>query len=252
VSAAAAADPYLAARLEECAGRAVRTGRPVFSKFLDPAQGELALSAAHRQGARARLWGGYEDAERRIAAFCAPDAPEERLEWPLRWLRCRWDPRYAAPGHRDLLGALLGQGVERDNLGDLLVAEGAAYCAALPDIAGYMAGSLSGAGRAAIRCDVPEGDPQLPRPRLEPQRRTVASLRLDAVLAAAWNLSRGEAADMIAQGKVRVDHLPEERPDARLSEGALVSARGRGRFRLAEIGAATKKGRIGILLSHYR
>jgi len=248
---AAAADSYLASRLEECAARAVRTARPVFSKFLDPAQGELALGAARRQRAAVRLWGGYEDAERRIAAFLAPDVPEEPLEWPLRWLRCRWDPRYAAPGHRDLLGALLGQGVERDNLGDLLVAEGVAYCAALPDIAGYLS-SLCEAGRAAIRCDVPEGDPQLPQPRLEPQRRTVASLRLDAVLAAAWNLSRGEAADMIAQGRVRVDHLPEERSDARLGEGALVSARGWGRFRLAEVGAATKKGRIGITLSHYR
>ena len=250
--AADSCDPYLAARLEECAGRAVRTARPVFSKFLDPAQGELALSVAHRQGARASLWGGYEEAERRIARFCAPDALEERLEWPLRWLRCRWDPRYAAPGHRDLLGALLGQGVERDNLGDLLVTEGEAYCAALPDIAGYLAGSLCEAGRAAIRCDVPEGDPRLPEPRLEPQRRTVISLRLDAVLAAAWNLSRGEAMVLIAQGKVRVDHLPEERPDIRLAAGALVSARGKGRFRLTEIGAANRKGRVGVELAHYR
>lgn len=249
---ATAADSYLAARLRECAGRAVRTSRLVLTKFLDPVQGALALGAAREQGAGVRLWGGYEDAERRIAAFYPLDASENPAEWPLRWLRCRWDARYAAPGHRDLLGALLGQGVERDNLGDLLVAEGQAFCAALPDIAEYLAGSLREAGRVAIRCDVPEGDPPLPEPRFESQRRTVASLRLDAVLAAAWNLSRGEAADMIAQGKVWVNHLPEERADARLNQGTLVSARGRGRVRLAEIGAANKKGRVGILLSHYR
>ncbi|MCL2811136.1 MAG: YlmH/Sll1252 family protein [Clostridia bacterium] len=246
------ADTYLAARLEEWAKRAKHRAIPVFTKFLDPAQAELALGAARRQGAQVRLWGGYEDAERRIAAFFALDEPEVPLEWPLCWLRFRWDSRYAAPGHRDLLGAMLGQGVERDNLGDLLVSEGAAYCAALPDIASYLTASLEEAGRATIRCDVPQGDPALPQPRLESRHHTVASLRLDAVLAVAWNLSRGEAADMIAQGRVRVDHLPQERTDARLGQGALVSVRGKGRFRLTEIGGLTKKGRMGIVLSHHR
>ena len=247
-----AEDAYLAARLEECAASAARDLRPVFTKFLDPAQGKLALVAARGHGADIRLWGGYEDAERRIVAFYVEEETEEPFEWPLCWLRIRWDGRYAAPGHRDLLGAMLGQGVARDNLGDLLVTEGAAYCAVSPAIAGYLVASLREAGRATVRCDVPEGHPHLPEPRLESRRCTVASLRLDAVLAAAWNLSRGEAAGMIAQGKVRVDHLPQERADARLSEGALVSVRGKGRFRLAEVGGATKKGRVGIVLSHHR
>jgi len=245
-------DTYLEARLEEWAAGAPGGLQPVFTKFLDPAQVKLALGVAHRQGVQTRQWGGYGDAERRIVAFYAVKGMEEPLEWPLRWLRIRWDGRYAAPGHRDLLGAMLGQGVARDNLGDLLVTEGAAYCAVLPGIAGYLAASLTEAGRATIRCDVPEGELSLPEPRLEPRRCTVASLRLDAVLAAAWNLSRGEAAGMIAQGKVRVDHLPQERADTRLGEGALVSVRGKGRFRIAEVGAVTKKGRIGIVLSHHR
>lgn len=243
---------YLRGHLGDCAKRTARSGIPVFSRFLDPAQAGLALEAARKEGVQALLWGGYEEAERRIAAFLRQDGSGPPLEWPLRWLRCRWDPRYAAPGHRDLLGALLGQGIERDQLGDILLMEGQACCAAFSDIAGHLAVSLREAGRASLRCDVLEGDPPLPEPKTVSARETVASLRLDAVLAAGWNLSRNEASELIAQGKVRVDYLLEERPDARLAQGSLVSVRGKGRFLLAEVGATTKKGRIGIVLSHYR
>lgn len=246
-------DVYLAARLADCAKKAARAGGSVFSQFLDPAQSLLALDAARKQDAKICLWGGFENAERRVAAFYAMDDDQPpHSEWPIHWLRCRWDQRYGSPQHRDLLGAILGQGIERDNLGDLLVMEGQAYCAALPEIATYLAGCLGEAGRTTLRCDVTRETPPLPEQRVVSSRDTVASLRLDAVLAAAWNLSRTDASELIAQGKVVVNFLPEERPDARLAEGALVSVRGKGRFRLEEVGHVTSKGRIGIVLSHFR
>ncbi len=244
-------DTYLLARLEDHARRVARSGRPEFSHFLDPAQGELARQAAHRQGVTVRLFGGLEENERCVAGFFA-DVAEEAARWPIRWLRCRWNPRYAVPGHRDILGALLGQGIERENLGDIVLLEGEAYCAALPDIADYLAASLKEAGRATLNCTVQDEAPALPEPSGVLRRDTVASTRLDAVLAAAWNLSRNDALEMIRQGKVRVNYLTQERPDARLAQGALVSMRGKGRFRLEEIGEPTRKGRIGITLFHYQ
>lgn len=247
----AGGDGYLLARLEDHARRVARSGRPEFSHFLDPAQCDLARRAARKQDVAVRLWGGLEETERCVAGFFTD---EEEIEgcWPIRWLRCRWNPRYAAPGHRDLLGALLGQGIERENLGDIVLMEGEAYCAVLPEIAEYLAVSLREAGRAALTCTVQDQAPALPEPSGVLRRDTVASTRLDAVLAAAWNLSRTDALEMIRQGKVRVNYLPQERPDARLTQGALVSVRGKGRFRLQEIGELTRKGRIGITLFHYQ
>jgi RNA-binding protein YlmH len=249
-----AGDGYLQARLEDLALRAVRTGRPEFSRFLDPAQCFLAQRAATRHGATLRLWGGYEDAERRLAEFSGErwNATEAGDQWPLRWLRSRWDPRYASPQHRDLLGALLAQGIERENLGDIIVEEGQAFCAALPDMAEFLATSLQEAGRAKLTCDVLTQAPALPEPKGTLRRDTVASLRLDTLLAAAWNLSRGDALELIRQGKVQVNHLPQEHPDARLAQGALVSLRGKGRFRLAEVGNINRKGRVGVTFFHYQ
>ena len=79
----------------------------------------------------------------------------------------------------------------------------------------------------------------------------MASLRTDCVLAAAWRLSRERAAELLRQGLVQVDHLPAEKGDRLLSEGQTVSARGQGKFRLAEVCGPTKKGRTAIIIERY-
>ena len=56
-------------RFNELALRAVHTGRPQFTRFLDPAMEREALSAARSAGAEVAFSGGYEGAERRVASF---------------------------------------------------------------------------------------------------------------------------------------------------------------------------------------
>ncbi len=239
-------DPYLAARLADAAQRAERTGQAVFTSFLDPAQAEQARMVAQAQRVHLHLWGGYADAERRIACFCdSTEAPADGV-WPMVWLHCQWNARYANLTHRDLLGSLMGQGIEREKLGDILVFEGDAYCASLPQIAEYLTDSLTQAGRATLRTTLLQGEPPLPQPKTATRRDTVASLRLDAVLAAGWNLSRAQAQELIHQGKVLVNHVPQERADFVLAQGAMISARGMGRLRIAET-RPTPKGRMGIV-----
>ena len=79
----------------------------------------------------------------------------------------------------------------------------------------------------------------------------MSSLRLDAVAASAFSLSRGKAAELIAAGKVSLDHVPCEKPDKPVSEGAVLTVRGLGKARLAECGKVTKKGRIALRIERY-
>ena len=67
----------LARRLDELAARAERIGQPCFTGFLTPPEADMALASARRQRIEARLEGGYEDAERRMACFLQPDGREE-------------------------------------------------------------------------------------------------------------------------------------------------------------------------------
>ena len=244
----------LSKRLNELALRAVHAQSARFTRFLEPAHEAEARAAANRAGAKVAFFGGYEGAERRVAAFYA-DEPPEADQWPLCPLRLEWNARFAHPGHRDLLGAVMGLGIERETTGDIVMAtHRGAPCAclfALDDVADYIAANLDGAGRASlkvVRCDAP---PELLPPEGQSLRLTVQQPRLDAVLAAACRLSRGEASKLIAAGLVKLNHVQCLRGDARLSEGDLISARGYGRVKLEAFAGESRRGRLVVQAFKY-
>ena len=90
-----------------------------------------------------------------------------------------------------------------------------------------------------------------PEVKVKAIRDTVSSLRLDAVAAAGFSLSRGKAADFIAAGKVQLNHRECLKPDRPVAEGDVMSCRGLGKCVLKEVGGPSKKGRIMILLERY-
>ena len=243
-----------AKRLRELALRALHTGRPQFTRFLEPSMEGEVRRAAGEAGVRAALWGGFEDAERRIAAFYEGEPPEAR-EYPLVALRIDWNAKYADPGHRDLLGAAMGLGIERETLGDIAMGErGGTPCAYLfcvPEVADYVCANLESAGRAAVKVQAAAETPRLLPPEGEALRVTVQNERLDALLAAACRLSRSEAQRLIAAGLVKLNHVPNLRPDARLSEGDLISARGYGRVKIQAFEGESRRGRRIVTVFRY-
>ena len=228
-------------RLSELALRASYTGRAQFTHFLEPAAERDALSAAHAAGAQVRFFGGYDGAERRVAAFYA-EVPPEDGEYPLQALALRWNAKFASAQHRDLLGAL----------GDVALSNrpGEAYLFCLNEIAAYIAANLESAGRAKLTVS-PAESVDVAEPEGTELRVTVQSLRLDAVLAAGYNLSRAEAQKLIAAGLVKLNHAPELRGDAKLEAGSLLSARGYGRLRVDEIQGESRRGRTVLKLFRY-
>lgn len=238
-------------RYHELALRAMHTGRSQFTRFLDPAAERDVLSVANPLGVRVRFFGGYEDAERRIAAFYDGDVPED-WEYPMETLALKWNSKFCSAQHRDLLGAVMGLGLERDATGDICLSSdpGCAYLFCTTDVAGYITANLESAGRAHLNIS-PAVELSIAPPEGVTFRDTVQTLRLDSVLAAGYKLSRSEAQKLIAAGLVKLNHIIEERTDFRLSEGDLISARGYGRLKLTEIQGETRKGRIGIVLFRY-
>lgn len=236
-------------RFRELALRAVHTGQARYTRFLDPAEESDARAAAHSAGGQVAFFGGYEGAERRMAAFYALDPPEE---FPIAALALRWNAKFATVRHPDLLGAVMGLGLERDATGDICmgVEPGLAYLFCTEDIADYIAGALESAGRASLK--IARADELcIAEPDGSPLRVTVQTLRLDAVLAAGFKLSRGEAQRLIAAGLVKLDHVPEGRGDVRVGEGSLISARGYGRLRVDEVQGETRKGRVAVALFRF-
>ena len=170
-------------------------------------------------------------------------------------LRIDWNAKFSNPGHRDLLGALMGLGIEREATGDIAMGtrRGAdcAYLFVLPELADYIMANLESAGRAPLKLSVADETPELKPPEGRLLRATVQNPRLDAVLAAGCRLSRAEAQRMVAAGLVKLNHAVNLRGDARLEPGDLISARGFGRVRVEAFQGESRRGRLVVTLFLY-
>lgn len=239
-------------RLNELALRARYSDSAAFTRFLEPALERAVRAAAAQAEVQIALFGGYEGAERRIAAFYTGDAPQS-WEYPLCCLELKWNAKYASPGHRDLLGAVMGLGLERDATGDIApgAQEGCAYLFAHSDVENYIAMNLESAGRASLRIQKTRMPPALKAPEGISLRVTVSSPRLDSVLAAGLKISRSEAQRLIEGGLVKRNHVEELRGDIHLEDGDLLSVRGHGRMRVEGLDGLTRKGRQAVRLFRY-
>ena len=110
------------------------------------------------------------------------------------------------PGHRDYLGSILGLGINRDKLGDILVSKSSADIIVKPEIMEYIGLNLIKVGNTTV--DVEEISLkellQPERPYKE-MKSTVASLRLDAVAGIAFGLSRSKMAPFIKGENIRLN-----------------------------------------------
>lgn len=199
-----------------------------------------------------QFWGGYAEAQRRLCVFL-PDwmVWEDYDGQPITALRAAWYQGDSLT-HRDILGALMGQGIKRETVGDLLVSQGSCDLLVLSDLAPFLLQNLTAAGRTKLTLSQ-VGLNQLHIPVQEVKRihDTVATLRLDAVAAAGFSVSRAKMADYIRAGRVTVNWQAIERTDFPIKAGDVISCRGLGRCRLAETGALSRKGRINIELERY-
>lgn len=235
-------------RLIEMAKRAGYRGENQFTRFLEPPVESYAVDAAREGGVRVMFFGGYEDAERRMACFYTDEPPDS---WPIHTVLLKWNAKYASVGHRDILGAVMAQGMTRDCLGDLLIDSDRAYLFATAEAREWLKRNLDSAGRAKIAVEDAQGEVILPKPKGEVIRQTVSSMRLDAVIKAAFSLSRGDAQLAIERGHVQINHIVTEKSAAQVEENDLISVRGYGRARVQQVLGETKKGRIAIALFRY-
>lgn len=212
--------------------------------FLTPAQ---AAEVKRVFGGRVALEGGFAQAERVIPIFDEHAAPEQYLA--AVHLRFRAQDTL---GHRDILGAVLGLGLERSVLGDICAGEGEAWLVCLARMADFIAENLAKAGKIGVRAErIPLNALPDVTTQLREQRGTVASLRLDAVLAEAFRCSRGTVEEWLAQGLVQLRHEECRDGAKQVREGDIISVRRKGRVQLLQAGETTRKGRIWVTIGHY-
>ncbi len=226
-------------------------GIPRYSAFLDALEQDLLMKA---DGLATGFWlfGGFEEAERVVAAF-AEEEPEHSA-FPVAAVAVR--PSNARfPGdltHRDYLGALMGLGIERDRIGDINVGKEVSYIFCLTDIAQFIADNLTSVGRTTVKCELSDIAGLSARPvEFEDICVPLASERVDAAVARLAKVSRNGAAELLAQAKVFLNRRQCENGAAKLKEGDILSIRGIGKFKYDGIAYTGKKGKEHALFKKY-
>ncbi len=248
----ASGDEELAARLVDLAEAARKTARYKVSEFLDPHGRNVAdIVAANFEGIRLESDGGFANAERSRIAFVAEDfygTPDFGLVCYL----VSWDKRYYTLGHRDILGAFMGMGCEREIMGDIVLAPEGAQFVADKSFANYIESNLCQIGAAHVSLQrISREELQEKEEKVKIISATVAALRLDAVAAAGYGISRSRMAEEIKSQNVKLNWKEAKSASQTVAEGDVMSFRGRGRVELSEIRGTTKKGRCAITLKRY-
>lgn len=240
---------FIQKRFEELALRAQNRYYTTFTDFLNMEEQSELVSM--RLGTPFKLFGGYDGAERCVAAF---GADCENAEFPISYIQIEPLAKKFADTltHRDFLGSLMGLGIKRETLGDILIKDNVGYLMCLDSVADFVADNLGKVRHTSVKCTAISELPQGMQSEPQEQQKIVASLRLDVLAAAVYDLSRSAVKELFTQRKVFVNSRLCENFSLVPKEGDIISVRGKGRFKLGETLGSTKKGRLIVQLFVYK
>lgn len=208
------------------------------------------------------LFGGYDMAERQMAAF-VPEALSLRygktalspsdIDYPFRAVRITPKNKKFSEDltHRDFLGAILNLGIDRSKTGDILVMEDSAFLFIQKDLADVVTEDLIKVRHTMVDRAVLDLDQIQYTPDFQEIRGTVSSVRLDSLLPLAFSSSRSKLSGLIEGAKVFVNGKLITSNGYQVKEGDIISVRGMGKFRFDGAGNRTKKNRISVTIQKY-
>ena len=198
-------------------------------------------------------FGGYDTAERQMAAF-VPDALSLRTEkYPISVLKIApASAKFAETlTHRDYLGAILNLGIERSMTGDILIEDKKALIFVQEKMADYIKDSLTRVRHTNITIDKADIENLDYHQKTEVIKGTVASVRLDSLLSIAFSHSRTKLTGLIEGGKVFVNGRLMTTNAYQVKENDIISVRGMGKFKFHESLGKSKKNRIYVEIYKY-
>eukprot|EP00899_Mesostigma_viride_P013736 jgi/Mesvir1/22363/Mv17865-RA.1 len=215
-----------------------------------PVVADAKMCIRRLAGVRCVVSGGYEHAERcRLSVGDADNFLEDYVDGigvpeAVCLLNIEGKFSFDAASHRDFLGAILGLGLKRAKIGDILVQEDrGAQVIVAPDVAAFLQSELVQV--RSVKCfttQVPLSELCALPPKIETGSTSEASMRLDVLASAAFRISRTQMVERIAARDVQVNWKRASKPSVALATGDVVSLAGSGRVEIGEV-TLTKKGR---------
>lgn len=234
-------------RLVELSHRAFERGYTTYSNFLN--LNEINLLKSAKTDSPYTLYGGYENADRCVAAF-----GDEIFDYPIACIKVEpLQQKFADKlTHRDFLGALMNLGIEREMLGDIKIIDNTGYIFCLEKISKYIIENLSGIKHTSVKCQVIDETPKILNRLPDEEEYIVSSLRIDTVVSTVFKISRSAASQLVNQEKIFINSKIIYKDSVQLKENDIVSVRGYGKFIYSQTVNETKKHKIVAAIRLYK
>lgn len=205
-----------------------------------------------------KLYGGYEESERKILIIYPEKYNEEMLKKNyskmIKVIRIHLpEEEYGKYSHRNYLGGIVKLGLKREKVGDILVSDNGADMVVIEEFAEILKQELPSLTRFEKSNVTIEKLSELRKKeiKIEEVKIIVPSLRLDNIISDLARTSRSKAAQIIAQERVFVNGQNETKLSKQIKINDIITIRGKGRFVVKEFTGTTRSGRTVILIEKY-
>ncbi len=235
------------------AEQALRSHQPQYTNFLNPRQLYITQPILEKiRDLKYLTYGGYQQAEREILALMPDYYIPDMVDPPLALLDIYGQFKFQTVSHRDFLGAILGTGIKRNQVGDLIIYDQGCQAIVVDKMVDYIKLNLDQVHKVGVEVEeIAFSGLREPTQRVKEIRDTVPSLRLDSVASSGFSTSRSKMSKEINKGRVRVNWKVVENQAHMLELDDIISIRGRGRVEIDELLGRSHKGRIKLKLKRY-
>lgn len=244
-----------------------RRGTPVFSGFAGLNEMGLMYKLLEDKGINGEMvknyvvtFGGYPHAERQMACFL-PDTLYKiagQEDFPIECVKISPVNHKFCDGltHRDFLGTVMNIGIERDQIGDIIIKrEGeeqllSGYIFCCNDKAPLLA-DITRIRHTSVKAEITDGTLLIHGQEYKDIPGSVSSLRLDAVASVAVKTSRSKCLALVKEGNIFLNGRCCTEVSKNISDGDVISIRGYGKYKIELSQSVTKKGRYHITVKQY-
>lgn len=221
--------------------------------FLNPQEAAMACDILNTiRDIQYIVSGGYDEAERKLITIFPEYLEGYGVDIPISVFEIKGTSQFEKLNHRDYLGAILGLGLKREKLGDIIVHNEISHVIVHESLKDYIFYNLNKVGNVFVKIkELKIGEIIPPEIEYKEIRGNVSSLRLDAILSLAYKISRSEAQDLISKERVSINWKQTAKSAQDVEEGNIISVKGKGRVKIAAIEGRTKSDRIVVSIHKF-
>lgn len=242
-------DEFLVASLYDDINLCENINYPIYTKYFMPPGISYKLQNMKINNIKFKILGVTKDAEKNMIAIY-PEDMEDFISFPVKYFKIKNKSKFHKLLHKDYLGSIMGLGIKRELLGDLIVNDNICYGIISEENFENLVNNLNTVGRNPVEITEAFQD-EIPNISYEDMIITLPSLRLDSVVSELIQISRNKATDLINSQEINVNYKIEKNKSKILEVNDIITIHKKGKFKIYENLGENKKGKLKILIKKF-